>query len=407
MKKDTDSIFSYACSLIFDKFARIKRDRVVFTSFNGHYSDSPKYISEALHRLSPETEIVWLVSDKFKHLVPDYATCVDISSKETRKYTKSAVAFVDNVYWREVYLRESDSFVSKLKGKVFSSLIKQKKRHYFTTWHGTPLKRMGRDQIGNCVYDFVCPKNSHMLLGNQFTLDIMNHLTFDKMQMELIGCPRNDLLFASEQQKLEIKKRLGLPEDKKIILFAPTFRNDGHDTENKNVLKSGVNQMNEIDFDRLFDTLSKKFGGDFALVCRFHYHVESMIDFDELSKKSGGRIINGNLHDDMAEYLAACDVLLTDASSCMFDYALTKQPCFLFFPDLEHYKNKERGFYLDTDTLPFPCSIDFEGLCGDILSFDSAEYEKNIDKMLSSLGFVDDESSSERVAKYIIEKALK
>lgn len=407
MKKDNTSLTSYALNLFLNKFRKIKRDRVVFTSFDGHYSDSPKYISEALHRLSPETEIVWLVDEKYAPLVPNYATAVDIKSKDTEKYVKNAAVFVDNVYWREVYTRTSDSLAAKVTAKAFGALSSRKGRYFFTTWHGTPLKRMGRDQIGNTVYDFVCPKNSYMLLGNRFTLDIMKHLTFEKMNMELLGCPRNDILFASEEKRCQIKRELGLPEDKKIILYAPTFRSDGRDTEGKNVLRSGINQINEMDFDVLFKLLSEKFGSDFALVCRFHYHVESMVDFDALNKKAKGRIINGNLHDDMAMYLAASDILITDASSSMFDFALTLRPCFLLFPDIEHYGSRERGFYLDVSSLPFPCSVDFDGLCVDISRFDYAEYKTKTEKMLDSLGYADDENSAERVAKYIIEKALK
>lgn len=407
MKKDNTPLLSYVLSLIFDKFVKIKRNRVVFTSFNGHFSDSPRQISDALHRLSEETEIVWLVDKRFLPLVPDYAKGVDIKSKQTRKYTKNARAFVDNVYWLECYTRTSDAFGARLTAKVFKALAKHKKQYFFTTWHGTPLKRMGRDQIGNTVYDFVCPKNSYMLLGNQFTLDIMKHLTFDKMNMELIGCPRNDLLFCDDAKKAELKTRLGLPADKKIILYAPTFRSDGKDTEGKNVERSGLNQLNSIDFDKLFSTLGEKFGGDFAFVGRFHYHVESMVDFSALDEKYPGKIINGNLHDDMADYLAVTDVLLTDASSCMFDFALTKRPCFLLFPDLEHYGSSERGFYMNIADLPFPCSIDTEGLISDISGFEQEKYENKIDNMLTSLGFVDDKDSSERVAKYILEKISK
>ena len=102
MKRNNQSMFSYIFSLLANKFVKIKRDRIVFTSFDGHYSDSPKYISDALHTLSPETEIVWLVNEKNMDKVPKYAIAVDINSKVASKYAKNAVAFVDNVFWREV-----------------------------------------------------------------------------------------------------------------------------------------------------------------------------------------------------------------------------------------------------------------------------------------------------------------
>lgn len=388
-------------SLLTDKLKKVNRSRVVFTSFGGHYSDSPRYISEKIHELCPELELVWLVDEKYKSLVPSYAKAIDIKSDEARKYRASARAIVDNVYGECEYTQIQGGAIACLRRRAFSWLKKKRSRRIFTTWHGTPLKRMGRDQVGAQIYGFSCPCTT-MILGNKFTLDIMDKLTFNSLKMELLGCPRNDLLFASDEQKQKIKERLGLPLDKKIILFAPTFRTNGNNILDKSIERSGLDQINQIDFEVLFDSLSKKFGGDFAFVGRFHYHVEKAIDFDALGKKHQGKFINGNLNDDMAEYLSVCDVLLTDASSSMFDFALTKRPCFIFFPDLEYYKNSERGFYRDIDSLPFPCSTTFEGLCESISSFDKDSYEAGIDNLLLDFGFVDDKDSSERVAKYII-----
>ena len=403
-------MFSYIFSLLANKFVKIKRDRIVFTSFDGHYSDSPKYISDTLHSLSPETEIVWLVNEKTMDKVPKYAIAVYINSKTASKYSKNAVAFVDNVYWREVYTRTSDSFLSKLFEKLFALLAKHSRQYYFTTWHGTPLKRMARDQIGNNVYGFACPKNSYMINGNKFTQDIMDRLSFEKIKMVLSGTPRNDILFSGESERQAIKAKLGLPFDKKVITFAPTFRNDGPGIADKNIRKSGLDQLDMIDFVKLFEVLKNKFGDEFVFVGRFHYHVENAIDFSAFEEKYQKRIINGNLHDDMAEYLAVTDVLITDASSSMFDFALTGRPCFLLFPDVENYSSKERGFYLDVNRLPFPLSLDFEGLLNSILNFDNEKYKKNIEDMLLEFGYVDDAHSSLRAAEFIlktIEKAKK
>jgi CDP-glycerol glycerophosphotransferase len=378
----------------------------VFTSFGGHYSDSPRYISEAIHKLSPETELVWLVLEKYLPSVPDYAVAVDINSPRAKSLTKSARAVVDNVYGTKSYMRTSNSTVARLKHKLYAALIRQRRQLFFTTWHGTPLKRMGKDVKGSSDCGFSCP-NSTMILGNRFTLDIMDRLTFGAMEMQLLGCPRNDLMFCDDEKRSELKARLGLPADKKVVLYAPTFRTDGSGMDNKNIMRSGVSQINEMDFDRLFSTLSERFGGDFALVCRFHYHVEKMVDFASLEKKFPGKIINGNLHDDMAEYLAATDVLITDASSSMFDFALTGRPVFLLFPDLDNYRDVERGFYRDIDSLPFPCSRDFAGMLSDISAFDEQSYSAAVGALISDFGYVDSKDSSERVAQFILERCNK
>ena len=388
------------------KFTPIKKDVIVFTSFNGHYSDSPKYISQKIHEIDNSLKIVWLVEKKYLSDLPEYVIGVDIKDEKTcKRYLCAAHVLVDNVYAGKETSLSSNGIISKILYKFLTWLKKKKNQLVFTTWHGTPLKKMGRDQIGNCVNDFACP-NTTMILGNQFTLDIMQRLTFGKIDMQLIGCPRNDLLF-EKAEEADYKNKLGLPADKKVVLFAPTFRNDGKDCDGKNVMRSGINQLNSMDVDKLLSALSEKFGGEWVLVCRFHYHVEKMVEWDNLNKKYNNRIINGNKYDDMAEYLAASDLLITDASSSMFDYMHTEKPCLLYFPDLDNYKNKERGFYVDVEELPFACSVDFDGLVSDIENFDSEKYVAGINLLKDKFGYVDSINSAEEVAKYIVEETKK
>ena len=384
------------------RVAKVERGLWVFTSFDGHYSDSPKYVSMALHEIKPDAKIVWLVNKKFLPLLPDYVLGVDIESDEAEYYRGRAEIVVDNVYCGRVYSRMSDTFLDKVKERILYILDNKRSQRAYTTWHATPLKCIGRDQVGNTVYSFSCPGVT-MFWGNQFTIDTMRHVTFDKLKMQLIGTPRNDILFSDEEKAFEMRKKLGLPIDKKIVMYAPTFRNDGRDVEGKNVLRSGINQMDEIDFDRLFAALSERFGGDWVFLCRFHYHVEKLVDWEGLNKRYEGRFINGNLHDDMAEYLLCTDLLITDASSSMFDYSVSgHKPCLLYFPDLENYQSKERGLYVDVTKLPYPLAVTFEELERNIRSFDEEKYKADVDALLQEFGFVDDAHSSERIVNYIL-----
>lgn len=387
--------------LLMQKIIPVKKGLWVFTSFNGHYSDNPKYISKKVHELDPSVRIVWLVKKQYMGELPSYVTAVDIDSSWAAIWYKArATVLVDNVYGGKEDVLTSGSGLSRLKFNIRSFLKTKRNQLLFTTWHGTPLKCMGRDQLNNTILDFSCPHTT-MLLGNQYTLDIMQHLTFGKVKMELCGTPRNDLLFATPSQRKAIKAQLGLPEDKNIILFAPTFRNDGADIANTNIQRSGLDQLAQIDFDHLFATLTERFGGEWVMVCRFHYHVEAMVDWKGLEKAYPGRILNGNLHDDMSQYLACADVLLTDASSSMYDFSLTGKPTFLFFPDLNYYANTERGFYTPIETLPFATAETFDQLLSNILDFEDEQYAARLAAMLKDYGYVDDEKSSERVAQYI------
>lgn len=382
------------------KLTRVKKNMWMFSSFEGQYSDNPRYLSEKLHEISPDKEIVWLVRSELLTSLPDYVRGVDIRSAEADRIRASAEVIIDNVYGGKAYSRYGEGFGARAKARLFEFLTSKKGQHTYTTWHGTPLKRIGRHQIGNDIKDFCCPDTT-MILGNRYTLDIMNEVTFGKIDMKLIGTPRNDMLFGTGDIAKR-KRAARLPEDKRILLYAPTFRNDGKDTEGKNLQRSGIDQLAALDIDRLFATLSSKFGGEWTMVCRFHYHVADAVDWKSLEEKYPGRFINGNTGVDMAEYLAATDLLLTDASSCMFDFALTGRPCLLYFPDIENYRGRERGFYTDTSELPFPLAVDGEELISAIEGFDGTAYAEGIGNMKEKMGFVDTADSSERIIRYIL-----
>ena len=121
-----------------------------------------------------------------------------------------------------------------------------------------------------------------------------------------------------------------------------------------------------------------------------------------MTRYESPQLINGNIGDDMAEYLACTDILITDYSSSMFDFALTGKPCFLFAPDREHYEKKERGFYLDYDSLPFPISYTNEELIKNIQKFDDAAYRERVLRFLEEIGNVEDGKASERIAQCIV-----
>ena len=393
-----------AFKVIIKFFLRVlptKKGRVLFVSFNGHYSDSPKAICEEIYKLNRTLQLVWLVEKSHMRDLPEYVKCIDISDDFARTYYKSTARVIIDNDNMGITL-SSEKFFDKICFKLLPHLLKKKNQKYYTTWHGTPLKRMGRDVDGSNIIDYNDCANTTMILGNQFAFDIMSNIMFGKVKAVLIGTPRNDILFKCEKKVVDLRKKIGLPLDKKIIMFAPTFRSDDGECKGRNVLRSGVNQLKEIDFTALFETLCEKFSGEWAIVCRFHYFVEKMVDWESLQREYPNQIINGNLNDDMAEYLACTDVLLTDASSSMFDFMLTKKPCFLFFPDLKRYRNIERGFYTPIESLPFSTAETFGKLIENIKGFDEKSYTENVEKLICEFGYVDDANSSERIAKYIL-----
>ena len=131
----------------------------------------------------------------------------------------------------------------------------------------------------------------------------------------------------------------------------------------------------------------------------------SMVDWEQLNEKYPNKIFNGNAFDEMSLYLNVTDILITDASSCAFDFCVTKKPCFIFFPDLSHYKNVERGFYYDLESLPFPISTTFEELIRNISSFSKATYEEKVSNFIEEQKFMDDGCSAEKIVDYILSES--
>ncbi len=367
----------------------ILKGRVLFRSFGGQYNDNPKYISEELHRRYPEIKIIWAIRDGKPSEFPEYAELCEIGSREYLKFAARAEVVVDNYSGCRSNISTSKDPIKKM----LFSLVGRKRRSQLniSTWHGTPLKSIAMDEPGYKRAEFcrayLCA--DLLMSGNRLTADAYKTALGWQGEVTKYGMPRNDILFLPKNDK--VKEKLGLPTDKRVILFAPTYRNS--------LEMSGIMQLKNLDMDRLLDTLKRKFGGEWVFVFRAHNLVMKEIEgsrelFDE-------RIINGNAHPDMAEYLSVADLLLTDYSSSMFDFMITGRPCFLLTPDLYDYKNNERGFYFDMEKLPFSFSDTQEELLESISRFDGEEYKRASDEFLRFLGDCESGHASENIVEYI------
>lgn len=369
----------------------VNRRYIYFHSYHGQYNDNPKYISETLQKIDPNVVCIWEINQKSNE--KDLPASIKRVSPETLKsffYKNLSKVVIDNYAgYYSGYLMKNE----KIKRLILSAL-KNKKQLNIATWHGTPLKKIAIDDPSFGHYDQFVTTADKLLAGNEYTRDILQRITYSKVPILTIGTPRNDILLKSDVLlKKQLKNRLKLPCGKKIALFAPTFRND--------IYKSGVMQMEQFDFPILLQTLSRKFGGEWVFVYRFHDSVLRRVNLDSLTIDVKTMIYNGNLGDDMAEYLYVCDLMITDYSSSMFDYALTYKPCFLYCPDLNFYETKERGFYRDIRELPYPLATTFVDLINNVTSFSEDEYVKQIKRLLQEVGNWEDGNASDRVAKIV------
>lgn len=365
-------------------FIPISNNTILFDSFHGKLSDNPKYVEISLLKKMPNANIIWVAEKNNKAAFKGLKT-VDYQSLRYFILLMHARVVVDNQLGGR--LTSGGGKSAKLYSKI------RKDQLCISSWHGTPLKRLGND-VKSDGRTFVYNSNLDVLsLGNKFTAEKMASAYEVNTKIKYYGTPRNDILFDKEVDTEALKKKLQLPDGYKFILFAPTFRAD-------NERMSAAAQLEMLNLTRLTQTLEKSFGGKWGLIIRAHHIALSHINIDEIACESGVGIFNGNIGDDMAEYLVLSDILLTDYSSSMFDFALTKKPCFLFTPDRDEYEN---GYYFPLNTLPFPSGNSEEELLYQIEHFDQSKYESGVDKLLENIGNVEDGHACEHITDDIID----
>lgn len=194
------------------------------------------------------------------------------------------------------------------------------------------------------------------------------------------GSPRTDALFGGHEPDYR---------DTHTLLYAPTFRFDR--------VKKKKRTVQEPDFRRLLDQLKRRFGGEWKILLKAHPSLSDRKGIEDLES----RVIDVSGYEDSQELVAACDLLISDYSSIMFEAAFAGKPVFLFAPDRQRYLERERELYLDYDALPFPIAETNDSLCALIAAFDHEQYRKDVACFLEQYGVHEDGHASERAAAFI------
>lgn len=369
---------------------KTKNNIILFESSNGrNYSGNPKYIYEKLinSSYSENFKCVWSLDDT-SIFIPGNP----IKVRRTRlKY----------LYY---------SIISKF--WVFDSrhpqyLKKKDKCEYIQTWHGTPLKKLALDMDklnmgGNTdikEYKNNFRENSklwdYLIDQNDFSKKTFKR-AFDFNGIFLdIGYPRNDILINNKNDsKLisKLKKKFNIYENKKIILYAPTWRdNDFH--------KEGFYKFtSEMDFE----AIKKELSDDYVMIVKYHYLVKDKVDWSSYSDF----IIVADEKSDIQELFLVSDILITDYSSVMFDYSLLKRPMIFYTYDIEFYKNKLRDFYFDLEKeAPGPIVETNTELIKILKNFNfdeySSQYHEKYSKFIAKYNQYDNGKSSQKIIDLI------
>ena len=301
------------------------KDAVVFVSFKGKQaSDNPLGIAAELRRRGDDREHVWAVID-WSVPVPDGARPVLMGTEG---------------YWdalaRSQYIVSNDDMPTgfeKRAGQV-----------YLQTWHGTPLKKIGWDvaqlqSISGAKYldhlaDDVA-KWDMLLSPGPFSTPILQRAFRFGGEILESGYPRNDVLAAGDTSALAatVRQRIGTPDGKKIIMYAPTWRDNQY-------YASGRYRFDvRLDLERAYQEL----GDDYVILIRGHHHMAD----DVPSGVRPGFVLNVTNYPDVSELFLVSDALITDYSSMMCDFAVTGKPMVFYAYDLEDYRDNLRGFNID------------------------------------------------------------
>ena len=334
---------------IFKHFSqRDNKKMAFFESFHGKsYSGQPKYIYEKLLDMGYDKYLNFVWSYNGDLDLPGDPIITDRRSDNYKKFLGDCDYWVTNISFP--MLKDNDNTV------------------YLQTTHGTPYKRMGADietNSKNITKGRVLIESetwNYLLAPNEFSKDVFTRAFEYNGSVISKGYPANDIFYQNMNSKMDkIKKQLNIPKDKKVILYAPTFRD--YDVNSKS--KHQYNNL--LDYQKLYDNLKD----DYILIVRLHYKLSKDL---ELSDELKEFIIDLSDYDDIADLYLISDILLTDYSSAFFDYAHSKKPILFYVPDFEMYYSF-RGLYDEVkESLPGPEIYEMDELVASIKDIDNVQ----------------------------------
>jgi CDP-glycerol glycerophosphotransferase len=320
---------------------RPQDDVVLFQSWGGTFSDNPRAIAERLHERRPGLRQIWAAEEAAESSLPEWALPVRPGSREYLAALGVARHVVANTHLPD-YFRKRDGTV------------------YLQTWHGTPLKRIGLDipdpgrglgpkYIARLHNDVA--KWDVLLSPNAFSTPIFRAAFGFEGRIIESGYPRNDLLASPESPptRRAVRSALGIADGTLVVLYAPTLRD-------------GAQFEMALDLARM----RRRLGDRHLVLVRLHPTVAARIaDGDDV------RALDVSAHSDIRELYLAADVLVTDYSSAMFDFAVTGKPMLFYTYDLAEYRDDVRGFYFDFErTAPGPLLSTTDEVCDALADLD-------------------------------------
>jgi CDP-glycerol glycerophosphotransferase len=362
----------------------MQKNKIVMSNFNGKgYGDNPKYIVEEILKRKLPITIVWCVRDEFKKNFPESVQLVYYNSLRAFYEEVTAKVWIDNCR-KQLYVR------------------KRKGQFYIQTWHSDAggTKKVEKDAESQLsTYYVKQAKHDSTLIdiflsSSGFRTMLCRSAFWYTGEIFEYGSPRDDILFSQDiRLKEKVRSHFSLSSDTKIVFYTPTFRD--------NTAFSSY-MLTDEHYRQILDILHKYTKENWVFLVRLH---------PNLSEKShlliyDNAILNATDYDDIQELMFASDILISDYSGTIFEFALMKKPVFLYMSDYEQYKIRERDFYFDLFSLPFPAALDMDGLIENIINFNKTLYEQKVQLFFEQVTLFDDGKASERVVERIVKEMM-
>lgn len=361
----------------------MKNTRIVFQSYENAigYLDNPKYLCEYIHNnLKYDFETVFVLNrDCIAAQHTNAAKTVSLGSFRCLYYMATAKVIVINV--------RTKSFLTRRKGQLV-----------INTWHaGGAYKTTGKaadnmehvhawreEQRRKFINLFISSSRvfteKNIVEGMRYTGPVLN-----------CGMPRNDFLFdldATRAASERVHNTLGLGNEL-VVLYAPTYRG----------ITQKHNDIQKIDFrfplEKTKKAIEQRMQRKVVFLVRKHHHDQNMYDYS-------GSMTDVSDYPDMQELLCATDILITDYSSSIWDFAILRRPCFLFVPDIDEYEN-ERGFFTSPADWPGIICRTEEELCQELEHIEEERSKEIAEKHFVLMGSYEEGTSCEQIMDYIQE----
>jgi CDP-glycerol glycerophosphotransferase len=296
--------------------------KIVYFCYRGLFADNPRAIYEGvLARGLDDVTHTWLCTEKTQDTFPPGVQTLLYGTPEAAAALGAADVVVANDCMSMQWTKSPETT-------------------YLQTWHGTPLKRIHHDVrpvrpgwLDNADRDVA--RWDMLLSPNPASTGRLSGAFGFHGPVHETGYPRNDLLSSPQrdQVRARLRRELGIAEGTKAVLYTPTWRDD-----------LVFDRTGPRDFELPIDLahFAEKLGSDHVLLLRLHSMVA-----DRLAPQPGVPVIDVSDHAESADLYLAADLMVTDYSSSMFDFAITGKPMVFYTYDLEHYRDDLRGFYFD------------------------------------------------------------